>query len=202
MITLKKLLHQNGLILILCAAAVIPIGCSLNESPTASTAEQGEMDLWSPQPGDEVVPGREVPILNDNYWESEYGTEINPLRIRPVLELIGEAGGIIRLGLHSYAVPEGAVDGLVLFTIAYASIYGVAVDCGPSPMTFNTSVTATLSFANTQYGDWEENGLDPTQLQVIYAAPDGDTIPLPSTVDLEAQTVSAEVDHFSRYILG
>ena len=189
---------------LLTLLALLPVGCSLLDAPTSSNDVEtsANPELWTPQPGDEIIPGREVPMLNEDYWETYYGQSVNPLRLPRIVLPIGEDGGTVTLGLHGYTIPAGAVDVPTPFILTYASMNAVAVDCGPSPFSFDAPVTVTLSFAGTQYEDWEENGLDPAALQVIYMASDGTETPLESTVDLEAQTVSAQVDHFSRYILG
>jgi hypothetical protein len=139
--------------------------------------------------------------VNDHYWDDQQGIEVNPLRIlQPVLELVDdELGGIVRLGLHDYIVPAGAIHEDRLFTLAYASLTGVAVDCGPSPYSFDAPVRLELSYLGTQYA---LPRADPSRLQIWYAAPDGQFIALASHVDRSRMIVWAEVDHFSRYILG
>ena len=190
---------------LLIVLALFPVGCSLLESPTASTNDQNEVsDLWNPQPGDQIVPGHEVPILNQDFWQSSTGQEVNPWRglvgnlLTPIYEVVGGLGGMVQLGLHSYAIPAGAVNTPTMFSLAYASATGIAVDCGPSPFTFNTPVTLSLSYAGTQY----DNDNPPPALQIFYMAPDGTLTPLLSTGNPGLKTVTAQVDHFSRYIVG
>jgi hypothetical protein len=173
-------------------------GCGLESSPTASRDEA--RPLWSPAPGDQLAAGRDVPIVNSTYWQDVTGMEANPWRI-PVSTIvpIDEDGGMVTLGLHNYQIPAGGIHEERFFSLAYASLSGVAVDCGPSPYQFDLPATLSLSYRGTQY---DAAGADPSQLQIWYAAPDGQTIPLASHVDLSRKIVSASVDHFSRYILG
>jgi len=196
-------------ILALGLSAFLIGGCSLLDSPTASTSADPGQDLWNPSAGDEIVSGRDVPILDDNYWEMESGTTINPAMnprlagVTPVLAPIdGANGGTVTLGRHHFTVPAGAVDGVVTFTLAYASVTGVGVDCGPSPISFDEPVMLTLSYYGTQYANSIE-GLDPSALRIFYAHEDGTLEEVEGcVVDLRALTVTAPVTHFSRYILG
>jgi hypothetical protein len=172
-------------------------GCSLFDSSTSSTTTDTESStLWNPQSGDQIIPGRDVPILNPGYWEQSGSLEVNPNSASAV---IGPEGGKLKLGKHKLQVPAGAVSEPTLFTMEYASETGVAVDCGPSPFTFNCPVTLTLSFENTQY---DGGGGDPSQLQIFWMAEDGHCEPMPSDVDIQGKKVVAELSHFSRYIIS
>jgi hypothetical protein len=121
----------------------------------------------------------------------------NPLAI-PVSAVIGREGGCLRLGPHSLTIPAGAVDREVTFTISLASTMGVAVDCGPSPFRFNVPVELTLSYAGTQY----ESSDRQVNLQIFYMANTQACTAMPSHVDVNGKSVSAQLDHFSRYIIG
>lgn len=177
------------------------LGCDNIGTPSNSTNSDGHSGgLWSPPPGFEVQPGQPVPQLNDNYWEELGGSHTNPWRgLQSVSAEIDEDGGTVSLGFHRYIIPEDAIDEERFFTLAYASIGGVAVDCGPSPYYFERDVTLILSYRHTNY---DGGDLDPSNLHIWYISPEGDYEQLPSTVDERARTVSAEVDHFSRYIIG
>jgi hypothetical protein len=181
---------------------VLFIGCSRFEAPTASqpTTESGST-LWNPQPGDRIGGG-ETPIVNGTYWESLYGQQINPAATS-ASKVIGPEGGTLRLGPHRLDVPPMAVSGNVTFTMSYASMTGIGVDCGPSPYTFNIPVQLTLSYANTQYDPHSGNAaLTPASLAIFYQSTTGAVEEMPSTVDQNGMRVTASVGHFSRYIIA
>jgi hypothetical protein len=176
---------------------VLALGCSNFEAPTMSPNAEPELGLWNPKAGDEIVPGREVPLLNEprGGMHTDGGVLAQPL---PVSATIGREGGDLRLGFHVLHIPAGAVDREVTFTMSSASLTGVAVDCGPSPFRFLMPVELTLSYAGTQY----ENSDRQSSLQIFYMANLLNCTPLPSRVDVDRKTVTAQLDHFSRYIIG
>ncbi len=209
-----------GLAMSLIAAIFVLVGCSIIDPPTASNdVTESSGDLWNPQPGDEIVPGRQIPIIMDeSYWETP-GLTINPSLRGLVGGLIGATpipidgalGGTVTCGNHRFEVPAGAVTGVVNFTMVIASNSGIAVDCGPSPLIFADGhpVRLSLSYAGTQYDpDYCERvgiePLDPSPLQIWYMATDG-TMILQSAErqwNASAKTISVNVDHFSRYIIA
>lgn len=212
---------QSRLILVLlnvAAALFLVVGCSIFESPTVSNdADENTLHLWTPQLGDELVEGRQIPIiLDENYWETP--GMVNPsLRgltggLIGAIPIDGLLGGTVRCGNHNYYVPAGAVSGTVNFTIALASGTGIGVDCGPSPLNFadGIPVRLTLSYAGTQYDpDYCERAgiepLDPSELQIFYMPNDGsDPVRQDNDriLDAGAKTISVDVDHFSRYIIA
>ncbi|MBK6911168.1 MAG: hypothetical protein IPK53_18430 [bacterium] len=213
-----SLFRSVALLTGILAVALFTLGCSLFEAPTAnSDSADTATDLWNPQPGDEIVPGRPIPVIMDeDYWDAP-GMDINPNR-RPVGQLgatpvpiDGAVGGIVRCGSHNFVVPVGAIDGTVNFTLALASGTGIGVDCGPSPLFFadGSPVRLSLSYAGTQYDpDYCERAgiepLDASQLQIWYMAPDGSlTVEQAERFfDPAAKTISVSVDHFSRYIIA
>ncbi len=200
---MKRIKHdprwlQIALTIVLGIAFIVG-GCGRMEAPTASSeSNNSHGDLWNPQLGDEIIPGQEVPLLNPGYWEAQGGFEVNPNQSSAV---IGPAGGQVRLGKHRLVVPAGAVNSNVTFTMSYASESGIAVDCGPG-RTFQVPVLLTLSFKDTQY-DGDDNGdCDPSNLCIFFLPQDGSPVLEPSIVDLTDKSVTAAIDHFSRYILG
>lgn len=211
---LSSLFRPVGLLISLISLAVFAVGCSMFDAPTASNEPEPTTNLWNPQPGDELEPGRPIPIiLDENYWD-EPGINVNPRRVGMLVAtpVDGDLGGTVRTGNHWYTVPAGAVDGTILFTIATASASGIAIDCGPSPLSFENGlpVRITLSYVGTQYDQdyCERNGieaLDPSELEIWYDPRDGSS-PIRQEVgrvfDAGSKTISVEVDHFSRYILA
>jgi len=190
--------------------ALLATGCSRFDAPTASQpTSEPTMGLWTPNPGDQIIPGHDVPILEEGYWESlgYAGTSVEGgFFIPPRTMRIGPEGGTVRLGPHELIVPPGAVTDFVNISMSFASPNAVAADCSPSPFTFSVPVTLILSYDGTQYdGGWDGDGggtSEPPPLEIIYMATDGSLEALDSEVDVENLTVSAQTDHFSRYIIG
>ncbi len=213
---LAPLFRPISLLVGLVTASLLVIGCSLLEPPTASSdSTESSTNLWTPQLGDELVPGRQIPIiLDENYWETP--GMINPslrglTNVAPV-PISGAVGGTVRCGNHNYVVPAGAISGTINFTMALASGSGIGVDCGPSPLNFNSGyrVRLTLSYAGTQYDpDYCERAgiepLDASLLQIWYVPANGDA-PIRQDMgrifDAGTKTISVQVDHFSRYIVA
>ncbi|MCB9365672.1 MAG: hypothetical protein H6506_04825 [Calditrichaeota bacterium] len=211
---LISLLRPSSLLAGLMLVTAMLVGCSAITSPTASDGSEPVSTLWTPEPGDEVVPGRPIPMIqDDSYWETP-GNQVNPWRnpfaATPVL-INGLVGGTVTCLYHSYDVPAGAVQGIISFTMVLASRNAVAVDCGPSPLDFadGAPVRLHLSYANTQYDpDWcATRGIEPldaSELDVWYMAPDGslERQDVGRHFDPGSKTISVNVDHFSRYILA
>jgi hypothetical protein len=202
--TIKRaVLAMSALVLV----ALLATGCSRFDAPTASqSVSEPPMGLWAPNPGDQIIPGHDVPILREGYWENLGGKGTSSVDggfvPPPVTMRIGPQGGVLTLGYHQLIVPRGALNGFVTISMSNASANAVAVDCTPSPFTFNVPVTLVLSYRGTQYdGDQNGQGRSPP-LSVVYMAADGSCQPLPSVVDPVNLTVSAATDHFSRYIIG
>lgn len=120
--------------------------------------------------------------------------------------LIGLLGGGLELGGHSVDVPRGAVALPTLFSmfrvpearievdlLALRQVPGGLLNVGE--LGFNRPVTLTLSYAHAT------NVSDPSRLKIMRLMPDGRHEILPSTVDTRKKTVSARLEHFSRYCM-
>lgn len=127
-----------------------------------------------------------------------------------VAALLDVAGGVLELLGHSIGVPAGAVDEPTIFSMTVIQNGYIEVDLTATPKSllkrlfswgktetvqFDRPVTLSLSYARAT------NVTDPTRLKIMRLLPDGRHEILPSTVDLENKTVSAELDHFSRYCM-
>lgn len=177
---------------------LVVIGCGNFDAPTASQPTVSENpDFWNPAPGDQI-DGHEIPLVREGYWESLYGPQINPWWDAQASATIGRNGGTLRVGPHTLVVPRGALSSEVTIRVRIASLTGIAVDCTPSPFRFNCPVQLTLSYAGTQY----ENADAPPPLTVFFMEDGGGLERFPSVVDHVAKTVTAQTDHFSRYIIG
>lgn len=205
-IRLRKVKRIAMAITALGVLALMIVGCSGFDSPTAPAASTQEYSgLWNPQPGD-MINGHEVPLVGEDYWENAYGPEINPFMVPPRTFRIGPEGGMIMFGQHSLWIPPGAVNDVIMITVSNGSATGVAIDCTPSPYHFNVPVTFNMSYRGTQYdgdggGEGDGDVGDPP-LRVMYMSPDGSLEELPGRVDAYNQIVTGESDHFSRYIIG
>jgi hypothetical protein len=122
--------------------------------------------------------------------------------------LIGWLGGVLELNGHSLAVPVGAVQLPTLFVMSTPSTTVIDVDLQALlPTLFNKlldvgglgfrkPVTVTLSYARAT------NVTDPSRLYIARILPDGTYEKIPSTVDTKKKTVSAKLDHFSKYCMA
>lgn len=124
--------------------------------------------------------------------------------------LLGSDGGLLTLLNHILAVPAGAVDEPTLFSMTVLQNGYVEVELTATPksllrrlffwrrieeVNFNVPVELSLSYANAT------NVTDPSRLKIMRVNPDGRHEILPSTIDYEKKTVTAELDHFSRYCM-
>lgn len=142
-------------------------------------------------------------LANDNLLRALL---TQPLQLNQV---IGVNGGTISVLGHSIIVPAGAVKQPTLFAInvlptGYVEVHLTAsltdllrgiLNIGARG--FPEPVTVKLSYARST------NIKDPSKLIVLREkGPDGRPQPMPSTVDTANKTVSAELDHFSRYFIA
>lgn len=126
-----------------------------------------------------------------------------------VSKLIGPDGGSLSLAGHSIDVPAGAVDGVTLFTLTLLTngyvevelsavlngLLGGLLDVGEEGFGEET-VALTLTYA------WATNVEDPGDLVILRMLEDGKVEPLATTVDETGKTVTAELEHFSRYCMA
>lgn len=125
--------------------------------------------------------------------------------------LIGVDGGQISLLGHTLTVPPGAVSRPTIFTLTVlptgyvevnltatlTSVLGLVLNVGEQG--FLKPVPVTLSYARAT------NVSNPSRLTVVHA---GGLLgyrslePVPSTVDTAKKTVTADLEHFSRYLLA
>ena len=121
-------------------------------------------------------------------------------------QVIGIDGGSVSLAGHRITVPAGAVSVPTIFTLTLANngyveveltavvstLLGV-VDVGEDG--FNKPVSLALTYARGT------NVTDPARLKIIRLKSNGKHEILPSTVQSGPLTVTAELDHFSRYAM-
>lgn len=127
--------------------------------------------------------------------------------------VIGSEGGSLELIGHRIEVPPGAVRSPTLFTLSAMAdrvevelqataegLLGSVVNVGKRG--FDKPVPVTLSYARTAFTN-NPPGVDQlTVLRVFSRLGYSRYEPLPTRVDEEARTATAELEYFSRYTLG
>ncbi len=125
-----------------------------------------------------------------------------------VSKIIGIEGGSLSLLGHRIDVPAGAVNRPVLFTMlvttpgfveveldaTISGLFGRVIDVGGAG--FERPVRLTLTYARAT------NVEDPADLVILRRLPGGAIEELPTRLDEGGRTVSAELDHFSRYCMA
>lgn len=123
-------------------------------------------------------------------------------------KIIGIQGGSLSLLGHRIDVPAGAVSRPVLFTMVVSTpgfieveldatisgLFGRVIDVGGAG--FDRPVQLSLTYARAT------NVEDPADLVILRRLPSGAVEELPSRVDGDRQTVTAELEHFSRYCMA
>lgn len=119
--------------------------------------------------------------------------------------LIGPLGGVLSVQDHDLTVPQGAVAHPTLFRMEALEGWTIAVDLlATDPETgenvgekgFLRPVQLALSYANV---DIKRRDID--RLAIARVHEDGTLEVLPSRVDKTKKQVTADLDHFSRYVL-
>lgn len=137
---------------------------------------------------------------------------------------IGKDGGTISLGHHSFVVPRRSLDKDFAITMQVAADSMSSVTFLPEGLKFKNSKPAilTLSTAGCEFAsdttastvrsaasslhdddDSSGHGHAPKTTGIVYLGGDLTLLEyLPSTIDTTAQTVTAEIRHFSRYAVA
>lgn len=111
--------------------------------------------------------------------------------------LIGPAGGVVTAGPHSLLIPAGALSETVLIRAVVPSSETNQVRFSPQGLTFAVPARLTMSYANCSGLLWllPKRIVYTTNALIILEN-------LVSVDDLLAQTVSADIDHFSKYAVA
>lgn len=124
--------------------------------------------------------------------------------------LLGTDGGVLSILGHVLNVPAGAVTEPTLFSMTVLQNGYIEVELTATPQSllrrlmfwksppevqFNVPVDLSLSYARAT------NVTDPSRLKIMRVNPDGKHEILESTVDTVKKTVTAKLDHFSRYCM-
>ena len=123
--------------------------------------------------------------------------QCTPLPYDSVTETIGAEGGTLAVGGHVLTVPPGALDSAVSITAVAPSDTLNHVRFQPEGLTFQHPASLTLSYANCNL----LGSLAPKRM--AYTTETFEILEfLPSLDDLLAQTVTANLQHFSEYAVA
>lgn len=174
-----KTAHLKRFAALLCLA-LVATSCS-DSSPTspAARANPPEADLLGGLLG-------KIGLLS-----------CRPLPAASASQTIGRAGGVMRIGPHTFTVPAGALSQNVTITAYAPSDKYNRIDFGPSGLQFSKSASLTMSYSNCSLlGD-----LLPKH--IAYVDQHLNILSLLLSVDnLLTQKVTGKVDHFSEYALA
>jgi len=111
-------------------------------------------------------------------------------------QTIGRAGGTIKVGPHTLVIPAGALSSPVTITATIKSEKINRVHFEPDGLQFARPATLTMSYANCSV----VNVLLPHR--ILYVSPDLKILQsLLSLDNLLSKTVSANLNHFSDYVV-
>lgn len=130
----------------------------------------------------------------------------DPVPVLQLSQVVGLLGGEITVAGHKLTVPAGAVSTPTLFTVRAmnngyielelnAVVDGLLGIVNVGESGFKKPVTVTMTYARAT------NVTDPQRLKVMRLNNNGRHEILPTTVSANGLTVSAKLDHFSRYAM-
>jgi hypothetical protein len=200
---LMSRLRTSALLLLIAGAALSCAPDDRRDSPLAPDVTQtqtGNSDLL----GIDLFGAKSVPQGDYVLIEERAPNLLESLQISRV---IGILGGSLSLAGHTVTVPSGAVSLPTVFTLTLlpngyievevealqTSLLGRLINVGEQG--FRKPVDLTLTYSRAT------NVTDPSRLKLMRVNPDGKHEILPSTVDFGRKTVTAKLDHFSRYCM-
>lgn len=185
MLTLKKCLISLAV-----AAVAVGFATSCGQLPTAPPVQVLATT---------AAPQRVVQSENLIGEVTSLVGDVTHLLIK-VLRIVGSLGGSLTNGRWRVDVPPNAVSGTATISIGVASLTSPSCQLGITPDSLNHfAVPVKLTV------DCSSVPLDQLQNYVIYWYDPSTGIWTPvanSTVDLQAKTVSAPLQHFSQYSVG
>lgn len=189
--------------------------------PLLAAVLSGCEPVMDPAPASELAPEAARRVLADgslaaggtvldeagNEYTLVEGSLPSLLSSLHVSRLLDGSGGTLALAGHSLHVPAGAVRVPTLFVLVVlpdgkvevelqALVSGLlgTVDVGAEG--FARPVSLSLSFAGAK------DVADPAELTILHLREDGLAEPLESRVDPATRTVTASLEHFSRYCMA
>lgn len=118
-----------------------------------------------------------------------------PLPSETVEQAVGPAGGVVRVGPHRLDIPRGALTRTVTIRAEMPSERVNSVKFSPEGLRFGKPATLTLSYANCASLLAPKRIAYTNDLLVILEL-------LASKDQPRSETVSARLDHFSRYAVA
>jgi hypothetical protein len=114
---------------------------------------------------------------------------------RVTRQSIGPNGGVIRVGTHTLTVPGNAVTGTVMITAEQIPGSTNSVRFSPEGLQFKKAAVLTMSYENC--------ALVLLQKKIVYTTEKLKILEVLTSIDLfRSRTVSAPIDHFSRYAVA
>jgi hypothetical protein len=108
---------------------------------------------------------------------------------------IGPNGGVIRVGTHMLTIPGNAVTGTVTITAEQIPGSTNSVRFSPEGLQFQKPAVLTMSYENC--------ALVLLQKKIVYTTEKLKVLEVLTSIDLfRSKTVSAPIDHFSRYAVA
>jgi hypothetical protein len=108
---------------------------------------------------------------------------------------IGPNGGVIRVGTHTLSIPGNAVSGTVVITAEQIPGSTNSIRFSPEGLQFQKPAVLTMSYQNC--------ALVLLQKKIVYTDEKLKILEVLGSLDLfRSKTVSAEIDHFSRYAVA
>jgi hypothetical protein len=183
-VAMKRLISSLGVIIIVVSLAFFltscadnPVGLSSGKPSVLNKGEQPKLLKWNDAFKQELLAKKGF----DGKW------------VFPDKDAV--VGGK-KTYKNSVYIPAGAVSERTYVTVEVLDREYAVVEFNPS-MTFNTSVTITLSYAEVDLGN-----LSPYDLKPVWYNPETgawEYVNSPVTVDTKKQTLSFQTNHFSRY---
>jgi len=174
---------------LIALGAVALVGCASLPTAPAATPDAASVEARLVRVPGGAEPGGLVGDL--------VGTTTSLLE-KTVQTITGVDGGTVTAGRFSVEVPPGAITGTgeVSVTVPDTTVLRVDLHILNAPNEFNVPVTLEISYAGAEGGF----DVDPTQFKIFWHDEErGVWRMLPTEVDLERQTVSTRLEHFSTY---
>jgi hypothetical protein len=110
-------------------------------------------------------------------------------------ETIGPRGGAIRVGKHALMIPKGALRNYVRIKAEQMPGPTNSVRFSPEGLQFEKSVTLILNYQNCQNVEAPK--------AIVYTSEKFEVLEILRSLDfLKARTITAPIDHFSRYAVA
>jgi hypothetical protein len=110
-------------------------------------------------------------------------------------EYIGPNGGVLKVGAHSLVIPGNAVRGTVRITAEQVPGKTNSVRFSPEGLQFEKPAVLTMNYGNC--------ALVLVQKKIVYTTENLKILEVLSSFDLfRSKSVSAPIDHFSRYAVA